>query len=118
LIYRDKPYESYHKDYQFGMLTMREHWSSGLTDIRATLGHPEWLEKPSAEQPFVTHDLHRERRGWANHPPPSPPPLSRSRGRSVCALLRHARFAPGTALTLSPSPLPLARARGDRASLF
>jgi NTE family protein len=63
LIYRDKPYESYHKDYQFGMLTMQEHWSSGLTDIRATLRHPEWLEKPSAEQPFVTHDLHRERRG-------------------------------------------------------
>jgi NTE family protein len=62
LIYRDKPYESYHKDYQFGMLTMHEHWSSGLTDIRATLGHPEWLQKPSEEQAFVTHDLHRERR--------------------------------------------------------
>jgi NTE family protein len=63
LIYRDKPYESYHKDYQFGRLTMHEHWSSGLTDIQATLRHRDWLEKPSEEQAFVTHDLHREHRG-------------------------------------------------------
>jgi NTE family protein len=62
LIYRDKPYESYHKDYQFGMLTMHEHWSSGLTDMRATLQHHDWLQKPPADRPFVTHDLHRERR--------------------------------------------------------
>jgi NTE family protein len=59
LIYRDKPYESYAKDYQFGLLTMNEHWSSGLSDMRATLQHPEWLQKPGVEQPFVTHDLHR-----------------------------------------------------------
>ncbi|HEY4037542.1 MAG TPA: patatin-like phospholipase family protein [Burkholderiaceae bacterium] len=58
LIYRDKPYESYAKDYQFGMLTMNEHWASGLTDIRETLEHPDWLDKPSDEQPFVTHDVH------------------------------------------------------------
>ena len=61
LIYRDKPYESYQKDYQFGMLTMNEHWARGLTDIRATLAHHDWLEKPTAGQPFVTHDLHRGR---------------------------------------------------------
>ncbi|HEX4596590.1 MAG TPA: patatin-like phospholipase family protein [Burkholderiaceae bacterium] len=58
LIYRDKPYESYAKDYQFGMLTMREHWASGLSDMRATLEHPDWLDKPGDEQPFVTHDVH------------------------------------------------------------
>jgi NTE family protein len=62
LIYRDKPYESYHKDYQFGMLTMKEHWAGGLSDIRATLEHHDWLEKPGEEQPFVTHDVHRERK--------------------------------------------------------
>jgi len=61
LTYHDKPYESYAKDYQFGMLTMNEHWSSGLSDMRATLEHRHWLDKPSAEEPFVTHDLHRER---------------------------------------------------------
>ncbi len=60
LIYRDKPYESYHKDYQFGLLTMNEHWSSGLDDMRATLRHPEWLDKPGEREPFVTHDVHRK----------------------------------------------------------
>jgi NTE family protein len=60
LIYCDKPYESYAKDYQFGMLTMNEHWASGLSDIRATLEHREWLDKPSYDEPFVTHDVHRE----------------------------------------------------------
>ena len=59
LIYHDKPYESYAKDYQFGMLTMDEHWSSGLSDMRATLSHESWLDLPGPEHPFVTHDLHR-----------------------------------------------------------
>jgi len=59
LIYQDKPYESYAKDFQFSLLTMNEHWSSGLADLRASLRHRQWLELPSAEQPFVTHDLHR-----------------------------------------------------------
>jgi NTE family protein len=59
LIYRDKPYVSYAKDYQFGRLSMNEHWSSGLSDMAATLDHPHWLDKPSADEPFVTHDLHR-----------------------------------------------------------
>jgi NTE family protein len=61
LIYRDKPYESYQKDYQFGLLTLNEHWSTGLSDIRATLQHPSWLEKPGQDEPFVTHDVHREK---------------------------------------------------------
>ncbi len=47
------------KDYQFGMLTMNEHWSSGLSDMTATLKHPHWLDKPGADEPFVTHDLRR-----------------------------------------------------------
>jgi NTE family protein len=59
LVYRDKPYESYSKDYQFGTLTMNEHWSSGLSDMAATLDHPDWLDKPGADEPFVTHDLRR-----------------------------------------------------------
>ncbi|HWS65440.1 MAG TPA: patatin-like phospholipase family protein [Steroidobacteraceae bacterium] len=58
LIYRDKPYESYAKDYQFGMLTMNEHWSSGLSDMVATLERRGWLDRPTDEEPFVTHDLH------------------------------------------------------------
>ena len=62
LIYCDKPYESYAKDYQFGMLTMNEHWSSGLSDIRSTLEHRDWLNKPTEDEPFVTHDVHRGER--------------------------------------------------------
>ncbi len=59
LIYRDKSFEGSAKDYQFGVLTMHEHWTSGLDDIRETLKHPHWLAMPSAEHPFVTHDVHR-----------------------------------------------------------
>jgi NTE family protein len=59
LIYRDKPYESGNKDYLFGLPTMREHWSSGLGDIRHTLEHSDWLALPTEDDVFVTHDVHR-----------------------------------------------------------
>jgi NTE family protein len=59
LIYRDKPYEGHYKDYEFSAATMHEHWQSGLTDMRHTLTRPHWLEPPSGENPFVTHDVHR-----------------------------------------------------------
>jgi NTE family protein len=59
LIYRDKSFENSAKDYQFGALTMDEHWTTGLDDIRDTLRHPRWLAMPDAEHPFVTHDVHR-----------------------------------------------------------
>ncbi|MGO4304557.1 DUF3734 domain-containing protein [Cupriavidus sp. RAF12] len=59
LIYRDKSFEGSAKDYQFGALTMHEHWASGLEDIRDTLRHPKWLAMPGPERPFVTHDVHR-----------------------------------------------------------
>ncbi len=59
LVYRDKAFEAYHKDYEFSRLTMREHWDSGLDDIRRTLAYPEWLERPDNESGVVTHDVHR-----------------------------------------------------------
>lgn len=59
LIYRDKPYEGHYKDYEFSAATMHEHWQSGLTDMRHTLSHPQWLEPPTPDNPFVTHDVHR-----------------------------------------------------------
>ena len=62
-------YSSYPRDYDYqafktvadevGALTMAEHWSSGLDDIRQTLKHPQWLAMPGGEHPFVTHDVHR-----------------------------------------------------------
>ena len=61
LIYRDKSFEGSAKDFQFGPLTMKEHWGSGLDDIRQTLKRSEYLAMPTHENPFVTHDIHRQR---------------------------------------------------------
>jgi NTE family protein len=62
LIYQDKEWDGLSKDYEFGAVTMRSHWDSGLTDINRTLEHPHWLERPDGDDPFVTHDIHRHRR--------------------------------------------------------
>ncbi|MGN6227344.1 MAG: DUF3734 domain-containing protein [Dyella sp.] len=59
LIYRNKPYEGHYKDYEFSASSMRQHWRSGLEDMRHTLAHPHWLDAPTPEHPFVTHDVHR-----------------------------------------------------------
>jgi len=59
LIYRDKPFEGSNKDYQFGLLTMREHWASGLGDMRHTFEHPKFIAPPVEDDVFVTHDVHR-----------------------------------------------------------
>lgn len=60
LIYRDKPYDSHYKDFQFGLATMRDHWGSGLKDIQKTLENPEYLAMPENDYGFVTHDVHRQ----------------------------------------------------------
>ncbi len=62
LVYRDKEYEGNYKDYQFGLSTMREHWESGLQDIRESLSQPGWLDMPDNDSGFVTHDIHRDHR--------------------------------------------------------
>jgi len=62
LIYQQKEWDGLSKDYEFGQLTMRDHWASGLADIRRTLEHPHWLEKPRGDSGFVTHDVHRPKR--------------------------------------------------------
>ncbi|WP_246793273.1 patatin-like phospholipase family protein [Burkholderia perseverans] len=61
LIYQQKSYEHDYKDYQFGLSTMRDHWSAGLTDIRRTLAVQDALELPVNDAGFVTHDIHRPR---------------------------------------------------------
>jgi NTE family protein len=62
LIYQDKEWDGLSKDYEFGAVTMRSHWASGLADIDRTLAHPQWLERPAGDDPFVTHDVHRHGR--------------------------------------------------------
>ncbi|MEP6908357.1 MAG: DUF3734 domain-containing protein, partial [Pseudoxanthomonas sp.] len=56
LIYRDRARFGHFKDYQFGRVAMREHWQSGVADIKRALSHPEWLQLPEGENTFVTHD--------------------------------------------------------------
>jgi NTE family protein len=60
LIYRNKPYEGHYKDYEFSFDSMRQHWNSGLDDLRCTFAEPQWFDLPNAEHPFVTHDVHCE----------------------------------------------------------
>jgi NTE family protein len=61
LIYKNKSFEGHYKDYEFSKDTMREHWASGLEDIRRSFGHPEWFDIPSRDIGFVTRDVHRYR---------------------------------------------------------
>lgn len=60
LIYQSKAFESHSKDYEFGLGAMREHWQSGLEDIRRTLADPRRLDRPAPELGMITHDIHRE----------------------------------------------------------
>lgn len=60
LIYQSKAFEGHSKDYEFGPGAMREHWQSGLDDIRRTLADPRRLGRPAPDQGMVTHDIHRE----------------------------------------------------------
>ncbi|MDQ7250470.1 DUF3734 domain-containing protein [Dongia sedimenti] len=61
LIYQSKSFEGHSKDYEFGPDAMREHWQSGLDDIRRTLADPGCLDRP-ASGVGVTHDVHRAER--------------------------------------------------------
>jgi NTE family protein len=60
LIYQSKAFEGHSKDYEFGLGAMREHWQSGLDDIRRTLADPRRLTRPDPSLGMVTHDIHRE----------------------------------------------------------
>ena len=59
LIYQQQKFERGDKDYQFGRTTMQSHWEAGLNDIRRTLSQDTWLDLPSNQTGFVTHDIHR-----------------------------------------------------------
>ena len=60
LIYQSKAFEGHSKDYEFSPQAMREHWQSGLEDIRRTLADPRRLSRPAPDQGIVTHAIHRE----------------------------------------------------------
>ncbi|MET1026339.1 MAG: patatin-like phospholipase family protein [Dongiaceae bacterium] len=60
LIYQSKAFEGHSKDFEFGLGAMREHWQSGLDDIRRTLADPRRLDRPAPELGMVTHDVHND----------------------------------------------------------
>lgn len=59
LIYQAKHDEEQYKDYAFGAATMREHWASGVADMRASLAQPQFFEPPPRRVGAITHDVHR-----------------------------------------------------------
>jgi NTE family protein len=67
LIYRAKLYEGSSKDYEFSRVTMEEHWKAGLSDVRRTLRHREWLTLPM-KPGVTTYDLTGDGRIDVNPP--------------------------------------------------
>ncbi|RTL53574.1 MAG: patatin-like phospholipase family protein [Bradyrhizobiaceae bacterium] len=60
LIYRSKAHEASSKDYDFSRLAMTEHWSAGERDVYQSMRHPEWLERPQADDTMMAYDLSQE----------------------------------------------------------
>jgi NTE family protein len=58
LIYKSKPCEGGDKDYEFSKLTMQAHQAAGYADALKTLGHTEWLDKPTTAEAVSFHRLH------------------------------------------------------------
>ncbi|PJE14197.1 DUF3734 domain-containing protein [Legionella sp.] len=59
LIHRPKQSEGHSKDYEFALLTMREHWNAGYADTVRTLQYPQIFKRPSHEEGVLTFDLSR-----------------------------------------------------------
>ena len=57
LIYRDKPYETDTKDYEFSRATVEDHWAAGVRDMTQTLSHPEALRSDVQTNGVTTFDL-------------------------------------------------------------
>ena len=61
LIYKNKASEGHYKDVEFSHETMRDHWTSGLKDVRDTLEDPSCLDFPPDGVNFVTYDVHHRK---------------------------------------------------------
>jgi NTE family protein len=63
LIYHNKNYEGYSKDFEFSRLSMEAHWQSGYNDTLKALKHPEVLERPHNKIGIAIFDFSREKDG-------------------------------------------------------
>lgn len=60
LIYHNKGYEGYTKDFEFSRLSMQMHWKSGYQDTLKTLAHPEVLQRPHNKEGIGIFDFSKE----------------------------------------------------------
>jgi NTE family protein len=60
LIYHNKGYEGYTKDFEFSRLSMEMHWKCGYEDTLKTLAHPEVLQRPHNKEGIGIFDFSRE----------------------------------------------------------
>lgn len=61
LIYHNKSYEGYSKDFEFSRLSMEAHWQSGYDDTINTLKHPQVLQRPHDREGIAVFDFSRDR---------------------------------------------------------
>lgn len=59
LIYHNKNYEGYSKDFEFSRLSMEAHWQSGYNDTLKTLEHKKVLERPHNSEGIAIFDYSR-----------------------------------------------------------
>ena len=65
LIYRKHDYERGYKDYEFSPSTMKNHWQSGLNDMKHTFRYVDWFNPPADGEIFKSHDIHDIRRSFS-----------------------------------------------------
>jgi len=63
LIYHNKDYEGYSKDFEFSRLSMEAHWQSGFNDTLKALRHPQVLQRPQTCEGITIFDFSREKTG-------------------------------------------------------
>ena len=59
MIYKNKTTDGHYKDFEFSHESMRNHWKTGLEDMRRTLENPSCLDLPPPGENFVDFDVHR-----------------------------------------------------------
>ena len=62
LIYHNKAYEGYSKDFEFSRLSMEAHWQSGYRDTLDTLKDPHVLQRPRNQVGLAVFDASRKKK--------------------------------------------------------
>jgi NTE family protein len=60
LIYHNREYEGYSKDFEFSRLGMEIHWQAGYDDTMRTLKNPQVLKRPNNRDGVAIFDMCRQ----------------------------------------------------------